>query len=255
MKNVLMFAFLMNFVMLFNSYSMDCLEFEKDRMSGSYDDNIVSYSKRESLSLDSPFDGNGIHFSLSDDGISKFELDRASESDDDDDELIFKLEEDIEEENERRDRNRRLINSLKCSFVSSPPFNLDLEKRSDHIKKESARYHNLVHNGKFSGYEMKMDPINGNINCLILRIMKKIEAKEKVVINISSDSLAEEFASILSCNGIRTKFMPHFSSKIDKIKLVEELHKDRLDVLVGVNIFEDDICINGFSVILVSDLC
>jgi len=100
---------------------------------------------------------------------------------------------------------------------------------------------------------VEVRPIRGQVDDLLNEIRKRVEVKERVLITTLTKRMSEDLASYYSEVGVKCQYMHSEVSTLDRIKLLRDLRKGELDVLIGVNLLREGLDLPEVSLVAILD--
>ncbi len=107
--------------------------------------------------------------------------------------------------------------------------------------------------------EMVLRPIvetinnKGQIADFIEETIKVIEKNERVIVTTLTKKMAENLATYLKENGVRSEYLHSDVKTIDRIKILTEFRKGTFDCLVGVNLLREGLDLPEVSLVAILD--
>ncbi|MBL8236301.1 MAG: excinuclease ABC subunit UvrB [Bryobacterales bacterium] len=100
---------------------------------------------------------------------------------------------------------------------------------------------------------VEVRPIRGQVDDLLNEIRKRVEANERVLITTLTKRMSEDLASYYSEVGVKCQYLHSEVSTLDRIKLLRDLRKGELDVLIGVNLLREGLDLPEVSLVAILD--
>ena len=100
---------------------------------------------------------------------------------------------------------------------------------------------------------VEVRPIRGQVDDLLNEIRLRAEKNERVLITTLTKRMAEDLASYYSEVGVRCQYLHSEVSTLDRIKLLRDLRKGELDVLIGVNLLREGLDLPEVSLVAILD--
>lgn len=100
---------------------------------------------------------------------------------------------------------------------------------------------------------VEVRPIRGQVDDLLNEIRLRVEANERVLITTLTKRMSEDLASYYSEVGVKCQYMHSEVSTLDRIKLLRDLRKGELDVLIGVNLLREGLDLPEVSLVAILD--
>ncbi len=107
--------------------------------------------------------------------------------------------------------------------------------------------------------EMVVRPIvetknnKGQIADFIEETIKVVERNERVIVTTLTKKMAEDLATYLKENGVRSEYLHSDVKTIDRIKILTEFRKGTFDCLVGVNLLREGLDLPEVSLVAILD--
>src|SRR5690606_37663595 len=118
-------------------------------------------------------------------------------------------------------------------FVTATPAPYELEKSEGEIVEQIIRPTGLV------DPEIEIRPAAGQVPDLLLAARERIANGERVLVTTLTKRLAEDLASYLADQQIRTRYLHSEIDTLDRVTLLRELREGEYDVLVGLNLLRE----------------
>ena len=100
---------------------------------------------------------------------------------------------------------------------------------------------------------VEVRPVRGQVDDLLNEIRLRVEANERVLITTLTKRMSEDLASYYSEVGVKCQYLHSEVSTLDRIKLLRELRKGELDVLIGVNLLREGLDLPEVSLVAILD--
>ncbi len=134
----------------------------------------------------------------------------------------------------------------KCIFISATPGNYE-------IRKSDATVEQLIRPTGLLDPEIEVRPSRGQIDDIISEINKNVALNERVFITTLTKKMAEELNVYLVDKGIKSQYLHSSVKTLDRVKILENLEKGVIDVVVGVNLLREGIDIPEVSLVIILD--
>ena len=135
----------------------------------------------------------------------------------------------------------------KTIFVSATPGKYELEKSNNKIVEQIIRPTGLL------DPEIEVHPSKDQINEIFEEIKKRVEVDERVFITTLTKKMAEELNDFLVENGVKSQFLHSSVKTLDRVKILENIQKGVIDVIVGVNLLREGLDIPEVSLVMILD--
>lgn len=100
---------------------------------------------------------------------------------------------------------------------------------------------------------VEIRPIRGQVDDLLNEIRIRTGKQERVLITTLTKRMAEDLASYYSEVGVKCQYLHSEVSTLDRIKLLRDLRKGDLDVLIGVNLLREGLDLPEVSLVAILD--
>lgn len=101
--------------------------------------------------------------------------------------------------------------------------------------------------------EIKVLPIEGQIDSLVGEIRKVIESKNKVLVTTLTKKMAEDLTAYLKDIGIRVRYLHSDIDTLERAEIIRDMRLDVFDVLVGINLLREGLDIPEISLVAILD--
>lgn len=95
--------------------------------------------------------------------------------------------------------------------------------------------------------------VPGQIEDLLGRIDRHVEAKERVIVTTLTKKMAEDLTDFLAEKGVRVKYLHSDVATIDRVKILTEFRKGEFDVTVGVNLLREGLDLPEVTLVTILD--
>lgn len=132
-------------------------------------------------------------------------------------------------------------------YVSATPADYELEKCSGVVVEQIIRPTGLL------DPEIKVRPINGQIDDLIGEIRSRVEKKERTLVTTLTKKMAEDLADYLDKIGILVRYIHSDIDALERVEILRDLRLGEFDVLVGVNLLREGLDLPEVSLVAIID--
>jgi len=132
-------------------------------------------------------------------------------------------------------------------YVSATPGPYELTKASGRTVEQIIRPTGLV------DPEIDVRPIRGQVDNLLNEIRLRVEQNERVLIATLTKRMSEDLASYYSEVGVKCQYLHSEVSTLDRIKILRDLRKGEIDVLIGVNLLREGLDLPEVSLVAILD--
>lgn len=96
-------------------------------------------------------------------------------------------------------------------------------------------------------------PARGQVEDLIPRIEERVAKKERVLVTTLTKRMAEDLSSYLEEKKIKVNYLHSDVKTMDRIKILTDLRKGKIEVLVGVNLLREGLDLPEVSLVAILD--
>ncbi|MCX7919734.1 MAG: excinuclease ABC subunit UvrB [bacterium] len=132
-------------------------------------------------------------------------------------------------------------------FVSATPGDWELKVSEGHIAEQIVRPTGLL------DPEVKLKPVQGQIDDLLEEIRLRIERKERVLVTTLTKRMAEDLTEYLAELGIRVRYLHSVIETLERVEILRGLRLGEFDVLVGVNLLREGLDLPEVSLVAILD--
>lgn len=132
-------------------------------------------------------------------------------------------------------------------FVSATPGKYELKKTNGEYIEQIIRPTGLL------DPEVEIRHSKNQIKEIIEEINKRVEINEKVFITTLTKKMAEELNEYLVENGIKSQYLHSSVKTLERVKILENIQKGVIDVIVGVNLLREGLDIPEVSLVMILD--
>lgn len=132
-------------------------------------------------------------------------------------------------------------------FVSATPGPYELEKCEGKITEQIIRPTGLV------DPPIEVRPANGQVPDVIAEVSKRALKGERSLVTTLTKRLAEDLASYLSDQSIKTRYLHSEIDTLDRVTILRELREGEFDCLVGVNLLREGLDLPEVSFVAIMD--
>lgn len=100
---------------------------------------------------------------------------------------------------------------------------------------------------------VEVRPIKGQIDDIINEILRTTKNKGKVLITTLTKKMAENLTEFLKEANIRVRYMHSDIDTLERVEIVQAMHKDEFDVLVGINLLREGLDMPEVELIAILD--
>jgi excinuclease ABC subunit B len=132
-------------------------------------------------------------------------------------------------------------------FVSATPAEYELSRSEGVVVEQVIRPTGLLEP------LIEVRPTNNQIDDLVEEIAIRVERKERVFVTTLTKRMAEELSKYFSKLKIRCRYIHSDVETLDRIEIMEDLHKGVFDVLIGVNLLREGLDFPEVSLVAILD--
>jgi excinuclease ABC subunit B len=96
-------------------------------------------------------------------------------------------------------------------------------------------------------------PAHGQVEDLIPRIEERVAKKERVLVTTLTKRMAEDLSSYLEERGVKVNYLHSDVKTLDRIRILTELRRGKIEVLVGVNLLREGLDLPEVSLVAILD--
>ncbi len=131
-------------------------------------------------------------------------------------------------------------------FVSATPGPFELE-HSEQVVEQVIRPTGLV------DPEVTIMPTKGQVDDLLARIGRTVEAGGRVLVTTLTKKMAEDLTDYLADAGVRVQYLHSDIDTITRIEILRELRLGSIDVLVGINLLREGLDLPEVALVAILD--
>ena len=132
-------------------------------------------------------------------------------------------------------------------YTSATPGDFERERSGTHIVEQIIRPTGLV------DPKITMRPARGQIDDLIPRIEDRVAKHERVLVTTLTKRMAEDLSAYLEEKKIKVNYLHSDVKTLDRIKILTDLRKGKIEVLVGVNLLREGLDLPEVSLVAILD--
>ena len=132
-------------------------------------------------------------------------------------------------------------------YVSATPGPYELKKVEGVVVEQVIRPTGLV------DPEVDIRPIRGQVDDLLREIRLRIGRNERVLVTTLTKRMSEDLAQYYTEAGIKCTYLHSEITTLDRIKILRNLRRGDLDVLVGVNLLREGLDLPEVSLVAILD--
>ncbi len=133
------------------------------------------------------------------------------------------------------------------TYVSATPGPFELKKTGGVVVEQIIRPTGLV------DPPVEVRPIRGQVDDLLGEIRKRAERNERVLITTLTKRMAEDLQEYYSELGVKCSYMHSEVSTLDRVKILRDLRRGEIDVLIGVNLLREGLDLPEVTLVAILD--
>lgn len=137
--------------------------------------------------------------------------------------------------------------AVQTIYISATPANYELEKSQGVIVEQ------IIRPTGIPDPQIEVVPSLNQIDHLVNEIQKRIELKERVLVTTLTKKMAEELSKYLDRIQIKCQYIHSDVDTLERVKILENLRKGIIDVLVGVNLLREGLDLPEVSLVAILD--
>ena len=132
-------------------------------------------------------------------------------------------------------------------YVSATPGPYELTKAGGVVVEQVIRPTGLV------DPQVEVRPIRGQVDDLLKEIRDRVERNERVLVTTLTKRMAEDLAQYYTEAAVRCTYVHSEVSTLDRIKILRDLRRGDIDVLIGVNLLREGLDLPEVSLVAILD--
>ena len=132
-------------------------------------------------------------------------------------------------------------------YISATPADYELEKSEGIIVEQ------LIRPTGIPDPFIEIVPTQNQIDHLVNEIHKRIARKERILVTTLTKKMAEELSKYLDRIGVLCQYIHSDVDTLERVKILENLRKEVIDVLVGVNLLREGLDLPEVSLVAILD--
>jgi excinuclease ABC subunit B len=132
-------------------------------------------------------------------------------------------------------------------YVSATPGPFEMTKTGGVVVEQIIRPTGLV------DPPVEVRPIRGQVDDLLGEIRKRAERHERVLITTLTKRMSEDLQEYYSELGVKCSYMHSEVSTLDRVKILRDLRRGEVDVLIGVNLLREGLDLPEVTLVAILD--
>ena len=100
---------------------------------------------------------------------------------------------------------------------------------------------------------IEVRPVEGQIDDLIGEINTRVEKNQRTLVTTLTVKMAEDLTAYLTDAGIRSRYLHHNISAIERMEIIRDMRLGHFDVLVGINLLREGLDLPEVSLVAILD--
>src|SRR5580700_4667604 len=132
-------------------------------------------------------------------------------------------------------------------YVSATPGPYELTKSAGVVVEQIIRPTGLV------DPQVEVRPIKGQVDDLLNEIRKRAEQNQRVLVTTLTKRMAEDLSEYYTEVGVKCAYLHSEIAALDRMKILRDLRRGELDVLVGINLLREGLDLPEVSLVAILD--
>ncbi len=132
-------------------------------------------------------------------------------------------------------------------YISATPANYELEKSNGIIVEQ------IIRPTGIPDPVIEVVPSLNQIDHLVTEIHKRITLQERTLVTTLTKKMAEELSKYLDRIGVKCQYIHSDVDTLERVKILENLRKGVIDVLIGVNLLREGLDLPEVSLVAILD--
>ncbi|MCD4720070.1 MAG: excinuclease ABC subunit UvrB [Desulfobacula sp.] len=132
-------------------------------------------------------------------------------------------------------------------YVSATPADYEMEKAGDKVAEQIVRPTGLL------DPPVDIRDAKDQVDDLYEEIMKRVEAKERVLVTTLTKRMAEDLTDYYADLGVKVKYLHSDIGTLERIDIIQDLRRGLFDVLIGINLLREGLDIPEVSLVAILD--
>jgi len=132
-------------------------------------------------------------------------------------------------------------------YVSATPGPYELTKSSGVVVEQIIRPTGLV------DPQIEVRPIKGQVDDLLNEIRQRVERNERVLVTTLTKRMSEDLSEYYTEVGVHCAYLHSEIGALDRMKVLRDLRRGEIDVLVGVNLLREGLDLPEVSLVAILD--
>jgi excinuclease ABC subunit B len=132
-------------------------------------------------------------------------------------------------------------------YVSATPGPYELTRSAGIVVEQIIRPTGLV------DPQVEVRPVRGQVDDLLGQIRKRVQAGQRVLVTTLTKRMAEDLHEYYSELGVANAYMHSEVSTLDRVRIIRDLRRGDIDVLIGVNLLREGLDLPEVSLVAILD--
>ncbi|OGQ04459.1 MAG: excinuclease ABC subunit B [Deltaproteobacteria bacterium RIFCSPLOWO2_12_FULL_44_12] len=132
-------------------------------------------------------------------------------------------------------------------YVSATPAEFELKKAKGEIVEQVVRPTGLM------DPKIEVRPTNNQVNDLHQEILKRIQAKERVLVTTLTKRMSEQLAEFYREKGLKVRYLHSDIETLERVEILRDLRLGTFDVLIGINLLREGLDLPEVSLVAILD--
>jgi excinuclease ABC subunit B len=132
-------------------------------------------------------------------------------------------------------------------YVSATPADYEIERAGQRVAEQIVRPTGLL------DPEIEIRSAKTQVDDLYEEIVKRVEARERVLVTTLTKRMAEDLTDYYADLGIKVKYLHSDIGTMERIDIIQDLRRGLFDVLVGINLLREGLDIPEVSLVAILD--
>jgi excinuclease ABC subunit B len=132
-------------------------------------------------------------------------------------------------------------------YVSATPGPYELTKSAGVVVEQIIRPTGLL------DPQVSVRPIKGQVDNLLHEIRQRVDCNERVLVTTLTKRMSEDLAEYYAEAGVRCTYLHSEVSTFDRIKILRDLRRGEIDVIIGINLLREGLDLPEVSLVAVLD--
>jgi len=132
-------------------------------------------------------------------------------------------------------------------YVSATPADYEMEMANGKIAEQIVRPTGLL------DPQVEIRSAKAQVDDLYEEIMKRVEAKERVLVTTLTKRMSEDLTDYYTDLGVKVKYLHSDIGTVERIDIIQDLRRGLFDVLIGINLLREGLDIPEVSLVAILD--